>query len=485
MNRIPTFAIAGDPNVGKSTIVATLAERDDVAISNRAGTTRNATHYTSELDGRTVLDFIDLPGFENTAYLSKWLQDHENTNAELTEVFLQTHQASPHYKPECEILQSLKGAAVILVVDASRPVQQKDRDQASILRQFSESRLAIINLKQQESDSHEDQVILEDWNRMLSKHFTVKHFNPFDANFVGRMKLLTAISHIMPEWENDMNAVIKAYRDDWDRRLEEVAENICTLIENVMSIKVSTTQSKGRKTAENEVKAKVEKAVRKAESHFRKNIQQIFKHNNSHWNLAEHHMLNQDLFSEEVWRMLGLNKQQLITASTIAGAVAGGGIDVLVGGASFGMAAAIGAGLGLAGGLAATGIENAIQIKIPGTFAKLKIQPDTKSEAQVSSTSNLIWILLDRALIYIQACSTWSHGKQSESINDLTSDHPIGISSQWKDADRKRITHWLTYLRNGDKKEHATRQEVSNFLIETSKKITSPTAPHSPPLTPH
>lgn len=104
---------------------------------------------------------------------------------------------------------------------------------------------------------------------------------------------------------------------------------------------------------------------------------------------------------------------------------------------------------------------------------KLKIQPDDKWEAQVSPMSNLIWILLDRALIYTQAASTWSHGQQCNSPQDLTSDSKMGTSSRWDKADKKRISEWLGYIRKNDKKEQEVRLEVTEFLFEEVKRAAS------------
>ena len=42
---VPVFAVVGRVNRGKSSIIATLAEEDSIAISPLPGTTRRATHY--------------------------------------------------------------------------------------------------------------------------------------------------------------------------------------------------------------------------------------------------------------------------------------------------------------------------------------------------------------------------------------------------------------------------------------------------------
>ena len=48
---LPTFAVVGRVNRGKSSIIATLAEDDSIAISPLPGTTRVATSYDVTLEG--------------------------------------------------------------------------------------------------------------------------------------------------------------------------------------------------------------------------------------------------------------------------------------------------------------------------------------------------------------------------------------------------------------------------------------------------
>src|SRR5690606_40574677 len=52
----PKFAIVGHPNKGKSSIVATLAEDDTVAISPEPGTTTRAQAYPMRLDGEILYE---------------------------------------------------------------------------------------------------------------------------------------------------------------------------------------------------------------------------------------------------------------------------------------------------------------------------------------------------------------------------------------------------------------------------------------------
>ena len=60
---IPTFAVVGQPNKGKSSIVATLAEDEQIAIAPAPGTTRQAQRHVLKVDGEALYALVDTPGF--------------------------------------------------------------------------------------------------------------------------------------------------------------------------------------------------------------------------------------------------------------------------------------------------------------------------------------------------------------------------------------------------------------------------------------
>ena len=73
----PRFAIVGHPNKGKSSIVATLAEDDAVAISPHPGTTTQARAYPMRLDGEVLYELVDTPGFQRARETLAWLEAHD------------------------------------------------------------------------------------------------------------------------------------------------------------------------------------------------------------------------------------------------------------------------------------------------------------------------------------------------------------------------------------------------------------------------
>src|SRR5262245_35496454 len=73
---IPTFALVGQPNEGKTTVMATLAEDDRAAISPVPGTTRIGQRYPVLIDDTEILIFYDTPGFENPEAVLQWFKEN-------------------------------------------------------------------------------------------------------------------------------------------------------------------------------------------------------------------------------------------------------------------------------------------------------------------------------------------------------------------------------------------------------------------------
>lgn len=469
MNSIPTFAVVGDPNAGKSTLVATLAEDDAVEIAKRAGTTKEATHYKAESEGVPILDFIDLPGFENTADLREWLENNKERGGNLAQAFVEEHQENRQYKAECEILGALDGVAVLYVVDASRKLQRRDRDQAEILRLITDKRLAIINVQDGQKDDEDSRKQLEDWTEMLGRNFNYEKFNPHRADFAARMELLEKISHVMPGWREPMQVAIGKFREDWSHRIDSVTDAFFSLIEEVISIEihVSITSGRNAESASEQAREKVKDGIRQIEERFRKKVRLQFRHADDNWKLKEGDVLQEDLFHDRVWKFLGLDKKTLIWTGAALGAAIGAGLDLLFGGLTFGIFTASGALIGGAGAWLAAGQAVDIQmphVKIPGTSLTVplgRFRSNDDVVAKVKMESNLLWILTDRALQYLEAVATWSHGRpgQTTSIDA----EKTGPTSTWKKGERQILIDWIGVLKAAKIGEEKVGKKKANW----------------------
>jgi hypothetical protein len=435
MMRVPLFAVIGQPNEGKTTVMATLAEDDRAEISPVPGTTLRAERYPVKIDGEEIILFFDTPGFERPAETLEWLRQHADVER-LPAAFLAAHQHDPRFSAECEILKPLsEGAAAIYVVDASRPVREVDRQEIEILRLCGNPRIGVINSKSAE------ETYLDDWQRLLSRDFNHRHiFNACMARYRDRIRLLESIKAVIQEWEPAMDRAITALKLQWDDRITQSARKIGLLIRDILETReYATIQHPGDEArARRDAEDKLRNRVRLLEEHFRRDIRKLYRHTSERWEAEG--LVAEDLFdSEEVWRMFGLSRRQLAVAGAGVGATAGLGVDAATGGLTHGAAAAAGAILGAAG--AWFGSEHAVKLELP----HVRVGPlrfggkvgGGQIASRIDPRSNLIWIVLDRALLYVEAASNWSHGRREEELLPMPETR-TGYTSSW-DASNKRI----------------------------------------------
>ena len=71
---IPSFAVVGHPNKGKSSIVSTVAQNDSVSISAESGTTMDVQCLQVKV-GESRYQLFDTPGFQRPTRVLQWLQE--------------------------------------------------------------------------------------------------------------------------------------------------------------------------------------------------------------------------------------------------------------------------------------------------------------------------------------------------------------------------------------------------------------------------
>ncbi|MGQ9658956.1 MAG: GTPase/DUF3482 domain-containing protein [Thermochromatium sp.] len=449
--KIPRLAIMGHPNAGKSSVVATLTENDQIPIDKRAGTTTRSDVYPVVIDGRTVIEFIDTPGFQNPNAILEWFQAHEDT-PDLAHAFVKAHRSDPLYAHDVALMEPVaQGAGIILVVDGSKRIKEKDRVEIELLRLTGRPRMAILN-----NLTRQDRY-MNQWRDALNKAFnSVREFNAHRATYDERMRLLNALKSIDQRWEPMVEEAIEAFAHDWERRLDQAAGTILDLLKRALSYKVSKTVKSdkvvfqsGRDRVKAEITAEFEDGLRRLEVEAQAHIRANFRHNV--WNVPPDSVLSRDLFSEEVSQALGLSRRQLAMVSLAAGAASGVTIDLALAGHSLGTGALLGAAaggvLGVVGGkaLAKLNIERA-----PNTYV-YTIGP--------VSNPRFPFVLLDRILLYSARAMNWAHGRQAADEDDpnRVPDREIrlkGFTEELSAQEQRELARFFSDARHGRESRH-------------------------------
>ncbi|MBD1399867.1 GTPase/DUF3482 domain-containing protein [Pelovirga terrestris] len=466
-DNIPTFAIIGHPNEGKSSVLSTLAEDDSVRISPIPGETTEIQAFPVVIDGREVIRFIDTPGFQNPRQTLEWMQHYQGADDHLIPTFIAAHQSDPTFYDDCQLLTPIaEGAGVIFVVDGSRPVRNVDRMEMEILRLTGAPRMAVINSK------GDDSVYLPDWRADFRKHFNaIRIFNSRQANYAQRIELLQSLQSIDQHLEPVLKKVISTFQTDWQGRNQRTAELILELLKTTLGYR--TTAVCRQQSSEDSLKQKLVRDymayVSKQEKTTHKAIRSLYKHNIFNLDLPQHSILQEDLFSEKTWEFLGLTNNQLILAATIGGATIGAGIDLAAAGVSFGVFSAIGGLLGAAGTLfkGKDLIDNFHLLGLKFGGESVQIGP--------AKNIQLMFILLDRSLLFYSHIINWAHGRRDydqEMLLKQQDRSKEGFTSGWSNDDRKLCAQYFKALRdqdNDDLQRAATR--LHQILVRQLEQI--------------
>jgi hypothetical protein len=464
---VPVFAVVGRVNRGKSSIIATLAEEDSIAISPLPGTTRRSTSYDVSLDGEVLFRLVDTPGFEDAARALAWLeQGHPGPEQRRARVaaFRQTFVGSAEFVEECELLGPvLDGAAILYVVDGSTPFRENVMAEVEILRWTGQPRMALINRSV-------DATHLATWHAALAPAFsTVRNFDAHAASFRERLQLLSLFRELCEPWRAPLGRAVERLQAEQERRLHESALSIAALLIDGVTHTLVVDAAEGGLTPMEQmtVEQRFLDALRALEERSRRHVEQVYRHHRLTTQSAalERPVFSRDLFSKKVWSSLGLSAGQLITAYSVAGATAGGTLDAMVGGASFFTGTVLGAALGGATALWQLGARAFSVTSLTGLGARSEEGSGEARRYRIGPHQhpNFPFVLLDRALLHHQAIRYRAHALNASSGLDLAS------ASQTRElpvATRQRLNKLFTRARKSPHADHTSAREELTRLVE-------------------
>ncbi len=465
-DKSPLFAVLGHPNEGKSSVVSTLAEDDSVKISPTPGETRVCQEYPVIIDGRTIIRFVDTPGFQNPRRTLEWIENYRGPAERLIPEFIRTHQGDENFTDECELLAPLaEGAGIIFVVDGARPFRQIDSIEMEILRKTGLPRMIVINAKEKGALEN-----INIWKNEARKHFNnIRLFDAHKASFAQRIDLLESLKHIDPDWQPALEDTIYAFKADWHHRLNETASILDQLLQTVIGYKVEKTcrDESEIEAIRDQLSQMYQQRISEIERKAHKSIKKRFKHNIFSYELPPQSILKNDLFNKKTWQVLGLTLRQLALAGAGIGAGIGSQVDLALGGITFGVFTAMGTLLGAGSAAAGTKKIAATRIKgIPLGGLKIEVGPVENDQ--------LLYVLTDRFILYFSHVINWAHSRRDTPGEGAFGDFDITphLSARWSEEKRRVVRNFFTTLRKEDKsliKNAST--EFRNTMVTIFKEI--------------
>ncbi len=473
-NPTPAYAVVGHPNEGKSSVVATLTENDSVRISPIPGETTVNREYPVRIDGRTVIQFVDTPGFQHPRQILQWFRQHhqdETPFAQLVAQFLSAHARDTHLAHDRELLTPLaQGCGVIYVIDGSRPITSADRMEMEILRLAGNPRMAVINPK----DASE--TYIAQWKSVCAKSFnSTRIFNAHQATYSERIALLENLKSINQDWEPALAATISAFEDDWADRIRQTAGILCRLVQNAVVHTESQSIFQPDKETETRkaLQKKYQQTLLKIEQEGHQQIRRLFKHNIFNIDIPPQSILHEDLLASRTWQVLGLSKKQIISTAALLGGGLGAKLDFMAAGLSFGI-------FTLSGATAGAAVAWLKGERLAHASIKRQKLGGIKITVGPNANPQFPFILLDRALLYFQHISNWAHARPMPTAGETcpvkTEDAEQGFTTHWSKEQRKIGARFIKFSTAGasyEKRESAER-EFREHLQKTLRQISRP-----------
>jgi len=477
---VPTFAVVGRVNMGKSSVLATLLEIDDdklLRISDTPGETTNCQILPVEFDGEEHLRFIDTPGFARPVDALREIEKlagDELPGPDHIRRFVSDEATRGEFPDECRLLEPIvEGAGIIYIVDPSKPLRDASLAEIEILRWTGRPRLAVLNCKEEKAKFEDE------WRARLGTSFNlVRTFNAHRARYSERRRLLVSLLDIEERHAERIERVVESITGEWEQRREEAAEAIIDFLENALTLRVEKGGSdleleKGRRRRqlEESLKERYQKRLAKLERVCLQSLLRIYRHKRLDVGDSDVGFEGLDLQSEESWRKWGLDRWQLTAAGAAVGASAGAVVDISTGGHTLGAGIAVG---GMLGGAAAffKG-ENLPELKVKrGGIPVFSFGGSRTLVVGPPDSPNFPWLLLDSILLRYRKILERTHARRDDGSLGAGGSETAeeSITRTFSPERRKILQKWFASCLKG-KPDRALESDVYRELVETLKEI--------------
>lgn len=340
------LAIVGHTNVGKTSLLRTLARDSHFGkVDNKPGTTRHTEGINLQVDNENIITFFDTPGLEDSIALLDYLDSFAVESRETyfkIQRFLESPEAKGRFEQEAKVLRQLANSdAGLYVIDVREPILPKYQDELAILSYCGKPLLPVFNFTSS-ADSKEDT-----WREKLAQlglHLIVS-FDTVSPPLQGEKRLYDSLMLLLDDCHEPLLKWMKEI-DKKQRYRKQAAKKL--IADALIDVAAAERWLLHKNDKEMEIDA-LQNAVRERERDCVSQMLQLYQFDKASANVTEFPEMEgrfeYDLFSSDVLSQMGVR----VSKGAITGAITGAGIDLAVGGATLGMATAIGA---LVGGAA-------------------------------------------------------------------------------------------------------------------------------------
>lgn len=341
--------MVGHTNTGKTSLMRTLTRDAGFGeVSSRPSTTRHVEGARLIVDAEVLVELYDTPGMEDPIALLEVLEEIVSPDGERldgparVERFLANPVHRGRFEQEGKVLKQMLGSdAALYVIDARDPVLAKHRDELEILRDCAIPLLPVLNFVSSAQAGEPA------WREALSRlglHAVVR-FDTVAPERDGERRLYETLGTLLELHRPVLDRLVAGREREAEVRHAAAMRLVAELLIDVAACRVVVPDDSA--SAVDAAVNDLNDRVRRREQHCVEALLALYRFRSDDVDADQLPLIDgrweSDLFHPETLRDMGVK----LGTGAMAGAAAGAGIDLMVGGITLGAAAALGA---LAGG---------------------------------------------------------------------------------------------------------------------------------------
>lgn len=334
------LVVVGHTNTGKTSLLRTLTRDTRFGeVSDRPSTTREVSRVDLLADGCAQVSLFDTPGLEDPMGLLEFLGAQARNDPDpvaVIDAFLNGDHDAGRYEQEAKVLRQLRRSdAALVVIDVREPVLARHREELRLLSQCGRPLLPVLNfLGGTEARTPQWREAISRLGLHVSAEFDTV---AFDAAAEGR--LFGKLGLLLESRAPAFTALRAARQQEREALLDAAAQRVAQLL-----IDAAALEHRGPADHDQAEQAQaLRQVVREAETATVADLLALFRFELGAYEPPdlpiEQGRWALDLFDPEALRVLGIRTGSAVAA----GAAAGVSVDAMLGGASLGAGAVIGA----------------------------------------------------------------------------------------------------------------------------------------------
>lgn len=342
------IAVVGHTNTGKTSLLRTLLRDTGFGkVSSRPSTTRHVEGAHLIADGAALVELYDTPGMEDSIALLERLEGLTSTDGSRLDGpariarFLDSPEAATRFEQEAKVLRQLLASdAAFYVVDTRDPPLAKHRDELAVLGSCGKPLLPVLNFV---ADPAANESAWREALARLGLHVVVR-FDTVAPERDAEARLYNTLATLLERHRPALEHLVASRAREAAARHGAALRLIADLLIDVAACR---RQVPGKTPADLQAAVlDLNGRVRAREQACVDALLALHGFRSDDVDATQLPLIDgrweDDLFHPETLRVLGIR----IGSGAAAGAAAGVGIDLMVGGITLGAAAALGALIG-------------------------------------------------------------------------------------------------------------------------------------------